>query len=189
MNKNLPMWPTPPLCKKAHQAETPGDPERCSWAEPGHTGPFQGTRGTCGALWYADIWYSGPVKAYIIRSNYKCQLIENEWMNRNIRKYVHICTLQIYFLETCKKKTATTNNMHSTCGNLAMRWWGTFMVLWRKSNICISFLLLAVSTFGTALTMCCISFSLKPNSISNTCEIYLQKVFTQWLRVPQNIYL
>lgn len=50
MNKNLPMWPMPPLCKKAHQAETPSDPERCSWAELGHTGPFQGTRGTCGAL-------------------------------------------------------------------------------------------------------------------------------------------
>lgn len=69
------------------------------------------------------------------------------------------------------------NRSQSTCGNLVIRWCGTFMVLWRKSNICVSFLLLAVSTFGTAITMCWISFFLKPSSISHTCGTHLQKVF------------
>lgn len=44
------MWPKPTVCKKSHQAETPGGPGRCSWAEMGHTEPFQGTRGIGGAL-------------------------------------------------------------------------------------------------------------------------------------------
>lgn len=49
-NKNLPTSPKPTLCKNPGQAKTQGGPERYSWAGLGHTEPFRGTQGTCGAL-------------------------------------------------------------------------------------------------------------------------------------------